>query len=184
MKKKFMAFITAATILMCAVLSASAEEDVIRRCDLYAENHLMNMSYSDIAERDTLAVGDTLEVWYEDTVEAEVIVNGEKVSVLEPGERRIYTWDIRETGTLSIAVVQNGNELINRTFTVISSADMYRRNLKELFSFDEISIPSAEELIDAANHGFPLFNPFLIPAFGLTLFINVFTVVFSFTRIV
>ena len=99
MKKQIMAFITAAVILMCAVLSASAEEDVIRRCDLYAENHLMNMSYSDIAERDTLAVGDTLEVWYEDTVEAQVIVNGEKVSVLEPGERRIYTRDIRETGT-------------------------------------------------------------------------------------
>ena len=187
MKKRIVALALSLLVLLCAVPFAAAEE-ANQELRIAAEDHLLNMGYGDMDTRTVLAVGDTLEVWYEDSESAEVWINGALVHRLPAGEREIYGYAIKETGQIEIAVRRGDAVLASRSFEVISSREMYRRNLKDafaaVFSTKADPFPSLETLKYAANHGFPVGNPFIPFAFVAMVAVNFFHAVFSFTRIV
>ncbi|MBR2730920.1 MAG: hypothetical protein IKD72_02915, partial [Clostridia bacterium] len=161
---------------------ADAEEPLTERCELYAENHLTQMGYSDLAQRTELAVGDTLEVIYDAGEEADVLINGTVAEHLKAGEHQIYFYEIKETGTVEIAVVCDGADLIRRSFTVIKSAEMYRKVLREAFRIDFSALLEPIDISDA--QGFPFGNPFLPLAMIVTAMVNAGSLLFAATRII
>ena len=98
------------------------------------------------------------------------------------GEAQRYTYDVTKTGSLAVAVRQNGGTLAERSLTVINSREMYERNLRDGLVTGE-DIPSTGDLVDV---GVPAGSPF-IPIAKLIAFLNgiriFFERLFSFTRI-
>ena len=186
MKKRILALGLTLLLVLCALPFAAAAEDETE-CLFYLRNHLMDMNYGDMETRTEIAVGDEISVIYQDTAPAQVYVNGVKTADIDPDGTSDFYLPVKETGTIDVAVKQGDKTLLSRTFTVISSADMYKKLLKEAFlpqiPAEELFL-SADELKDAVNHGFPLFNPFLPFAYLAMLTVNFFMTVFSFTRIV
>jgi len=184
MKKRILPLLLVFALLCCFVPFAAAAEDTY--CYLHLQNHLLNMNYGDMDTRTEIAVGDEISVIYRDTVPAQIYVDGVMVHEIDPDFDDFYV-PVTKTGTIDYAVKQGDKTLIARTFTVISSADMYKKLLKSAFT-PEISLKdmilTPDEAKDAVNHGFPLFNPFLPFAFLAMVTVNFFTVIFSFTRIV
>ena len=186
MKKRIFALLLAVSMLLCFVPFAAAEEESY--CYIYLEDHLMDMNYGDMDTRTEIAVGDEISVIYRDTVPAQIYVDGVMVHEIDPeADFDYFSVPATKTGTIDFAVKQGDKTLIARTFTVISSADMYKKHLKSAF-VPEISLGdlflSVDEIKDAVNHGFPLFNPFLPFAYIAMLTVNFFLTVFSFIRIV
>lgn len=190
MKKRMIALLLALVMLCCFVPLAAAEEEEAITPEFWVslEDHLMNMGYGDDDTRTELAVGDEIWISYQDTVPADVYINGSKVHTFAANEwNDYYVYPVESTDPVTLVVKKDGQEIYNRRFTVISSADMYKKILKSAF-VPEISLKdmflSSDEIKDAVNHGFPLFNPFLPFAFMAMLATNFFLKVFSFTRIV
>ena len=187
MKKRIIAVLLALTLVLCALpVFAAAEEEAY--CYIYLRDHLMDMNYGDMDTRTRIAVGDEISVIYRDTVPAQIYVDGVMVHEIDPNDDFDYfSVPATKTGTIDYAVKQGDKTLIARTFTVISSEDMYKEHLRDAFR-PQISVKdlflSTDEVEDAVNHGFPLFNPFLPFAYMAMLTINFFLTVFSFTRIV
>ena len=186
MKKRIFALLLAVSMLLCFVPFAAAEEESY--CYIYLEDHLMDMNYGDMDTRTEIAVGEEISVIYRDTVPAQIYVDGVMVHEIDPeADFDYFSVPATKTGTIDFAVKQGDKTLIARTFTVISSADMYKKHLKSAF-VPEISLGdlflSVDEIKDAVNHGFPLFNPFLPFAYIAMLTVNFFLTVFSFIRIV
>ena len=130
----------------------------------------------------TVAVGDTLRVDYSGLYPVEILLNGEKAAEFPAGEAQRYTYDVTKTGSLAVAVRQNGGTLAERSLTVINSREMYERNLRDGLVTGE-DIPSTGDLVDV---GVPAGSPF-IPIAKLIAFLNgiriFFERLFSFTRI-
>ncbi len=186
MKKRILAVLLALALLCCFAPFAAAEGESY--CYIHLEDHLMNMNYGDMDTRTRIAVGDEIAVAYRDTVPAQIYVDGGMVHEIDPDEDFDYfSVPVTKTGTIDFAVKQGDKTLIARTFTVISSEDMYKEHLRDAFrpqiSFKDLFL-SPDEVEDAVNHGFPLFNPFLPFAYLAMLTVNFFLTVFSFTRIV
>ena len=155
---------------------------------LEAEGYADIDVYSSLLRRDydraddTVAVGDTLRVDYSGLYPVEIFVNGGKAASLPGGEMQRYTLDIVETGVISVSVRQGEEEIETRTVTVISSKEMYERNLRDGLITGE-DIPSTEDLVDV---GVPYGSPFILIA-KIVAFFNAVSVFFrrllSFTRI-
>ena len=131
---------------------------------------------------DTVAVGDTLRVEYSGLYPVDIRLNGKTVASLPGGEMQCYTYDIAAPGALSVSVLQGGEEVSSKAFTVISSEEMYRRNLRDGLITGE-DIPRTEDLIDV---GVPAGSPFILVAKLVAFFNGIrifFERLFSFTRI-
>ncbi|MBQ7688089.1 MAG: hypothetical protein IJT27_02605 [Clostridia bacterium] len=131
---------------------------------------------------DTVAVGDTLKVDHSGLYPAEVFVNGAPVFAFCAGDIQRYTLGVTETGTLDVAVRQGDRIITERTLTVITSGEMYERNLRDgLITSDDI--PGTHDLIDV---GVPAGSPFILIA-KIAAFFNALRIfferLFSFTRI-
>lgn len=107
---------------------------------------------------DTVAVGDTLRVEYSGFYPVEIFVNGEKAAAFPGGEMQSFLYSIAETGMLSVTVRQNGEEIAARTAAVITSAEMYERNLRDGLITGE-DIPGTAELVDVGLPAGSLFIP-------------------------
>ena len=193
MKKRILALLLALVLVLAAVPFAFAEENVDEEeaytpeLALYEEDHLLGMGYYNLQNDDDIAVGDELWIHYLDPLPADVFVNGEQVHHFVADEWEAYCYTVRNTGPLEISVQRDGEVLLARNYNVISSADMYKRvakqAFKDLFVWD-LEPMSLEEIKDAANHGFPIGNPFLPFAFVAMVTFNFFHAIFSFVRIV
>lgn len=98
------------------------------------------------------------------------------------GELQRYTKVISATGNLTITVRQNGREISSRTAEVITSEEMYRRNLRDGLITGE-DIPGTDDLIES---GLPEGSVFIPLAKIIAFFIAVrdfFYRMFSFGRI-
>ncbi len=185
MLKKTLALLLAFALalgLSPAVFADDDGEDTPPRCELYVENNLSQMGYGDLAQRSEIAVGDTIEILYEDTVTADVYINGEFVKALEAGDRVFYFYKVEKAGEITVEVRRGEDVLLTKSFTVISSSEMYKKMLKEAFtlpSLSEIGSFSPDDM-----QGFPIGNPFLPLAFIVMTAVNFFSTVFAFTRIV
>lgn len=177
-------------LVVCALLglfsaAGYAQENEIERCDLYAQSNLLRMGYSDLDNVTELAVGDTLDILYESSIPADVYLNGTAVQHFDAGEFYHYAYRLSDTGSVTIAVLRENEEILSRSFTVIPSAEMYkkevRRYFKDIFSVRLSDFTTPREAIEG---GFPLFNPFLPLAFAVMVTVNFCTVIFSFFRIV
>ena len=195
MKKRILALLLALVLVLAAVPFAFAEENVDEEeaytpeLALYEEDHLLGMGYYNLQNGDDIAVGDELWIHYLDPLPADVFVNGEQVHHFVADEWEAYCYTVRNTGPLEISVQRDGEVLLARNYNVISSAEMYKRVVKDafkyLFSFRlKDFFPPIDELKDAANHGFPVGHPFLPLAFVVNTMFNFFHAVFSFVRIV
>ena len=186
MAKRMLCILLAVSVLFSlTALTGRAAEGDVERCELYAESNLLRMGYSDLATRTELAVGDTLDVLYESVQPAEVTVNGEVVHRFAAGQFEHYAYRIAAAEPVEIVVRQGENELIARRFTVISSAEMYRKELQrcwaELKTADLSWVLHPKEALDA---GINIFSPFLPAAVMITFAVNFCNVFFSFFRIV
>ena len=196
MKKRILALLLALVLVLVAVPFAFAEGDAdeddwepIPSFYVSEESHLEGMGYYDLQDGSEIAVGDEIWVSYFDPAPADVYVNGENVHHFTAWDGENYTYTVKSTGDLSFVVRRGEEVLFSRTYKVIPSADMYKKNVSRMFDYvGSIRLkdffPSIEELKDAASHGFPVGHPFLIPAFFLTLAFNVFSTLFSFVKIV
>ena len=191
MKNRIIAILLAMTLLLCALPVFAAAENVEPKLYVFAESHLRDMNYSDYETRTELAVGDALYIIYEDTEPANVLIDGKTVCSFKANEYQSYQYDVKETGSFNLTIRSGGGLRFSRTYTVISSAEMYRKSLgtdlKEALSLrmDPFLLhTSLDELKDAANNGFPVGNPFLPFAAFAMMFYNVFSIIFSFFRIV
>lgn len=154
-----MAVIIPAGTVFDAAGAPNARAEV--RADDFEADYVMIDAFSRLLMRDyswvdeTIAVGDTVTVTYCGFWPAQVVLNGNVVAELDAGERQTFRYTVAETGTLSFEVVsREGTE--RRAFTVITSEEMYQRNLDEM----RPDAPST----DPADHdltGFPIGNPFL-----------------------
>ena len=193
MKKRVVALLLSLVLVICAVPFAFAEDETefVPEPSFYVseESRLTGMGYYDLHDGDEIAVGDELWVSYFDSIPAEVLVNGETVHRFGVWDMENYVYTVKATGTLTL-VVRRGDELLfSRSYNVISSADMYKKNVRDMFA--EIAsirlkdfFPPISELKDAAMHGFPVGNPFLPAAFLAMMTFNVFSTLFSFVKIV
>ena len=146
--------------------------------DVYSALLLRDYSRDD----DTVAVGDTLRVDYSGLYPVDIFVNGEKTASFPGGEMQRYTCSITETGSLSVVVRQGDEQIETRSMTIISSKEMYERNLRDGLITDE-DIPDTEDLVDV---GVPAGSPFIFTAKIIALFnaiVIFFQRLFSFTRI-
>lgn len=191
MKKRIIAILLALTLVLCALPVFAAAEETEPKLYVFADSHLRNMNYTDYETRTELAVGDSLYIVYEDTEPANVLIDGVTVCSFKANEYQSYQYDVKETGSFNLTIRSGGGLRFSRTYTVISSAEMYRKSLgpdlKEALSIrmDPFLLhTSLDELKDAANHGFPVGNPFLPFAAFAMVFYNVFSILFSFFRIV
>ena len=191
MKNRVIAILLALTLLLCALPVFASAEEAEPKLYVFAESHLRNMNYPDYETRTELAVGDALYIIYEDSEPANVLIDGETVFSFKANEYQSYQYDVKQTGSFNLTIRSGGGLRFSRTYTVISSAEMYRKSLgtdlKEALSIkmDPFLIhTSLDELKDAANHGFPVGNPFLPFAAFAMIFYNVFSIIFSFFRIV
>ena len=137
------------------------EEDVVyRETGGYAEieifSSLLQKDYS--RSDDTVAVGDTLRVDYSGLDPVEILLNGEKVADFPGGEMQRYTFNITKTGPLDVVVRQGGKPKETRALTVITSKEMYERNLRDGLITGE-DIPSTEDLVDVGLPQGSLFIP-------------------------
>ena len=160
------------------------DETEYMRAAGYAEidvySGLLRRDYS--RDADTVAVGDTLRVDYSGLYPIEVFINGEKAVALPGGELESCSWRVSETGALDVVVRQYGEEAAARTLDVVTSAEMYRRNLLDGLITGE-DIPGSADLIDV---GIPAGSPFILIAklvAFFSAFINLLYRLFSFTRI-
>ena len=161
------------------------EEDVIYReaggfteIDVYSS--LLQKDY----DRDdgTVAVGDTLRVDYSGLYPVQIWVNGEMAASLPGGEMQRYTRAVAGTGPLDVTVRQEGKEKETRSMTVITSKEMYERNLREGLITGE-DIPSTEDLVDV---GLPQGSVFIPLAKIIAFFVAIkdfFQRLFSFSRV-
>ena len=185
--KKLLSVLLALAMLLCAVPMAFAEE---AEPDLWfsIESRLLQMNYGDADTRTEIAVGDELWVIYNCDAPADVYVNGEKTYTLPNAEDNTYAYTVSKTGELTFSVRRGGETLLDRSFTVISSREMYPKTVKAAFaamaSLQVNPFPSVEELKEAGNNGFPVGNPFIPFAFFAMVLTNLLHAVFSFTRIV
>ena len=148
--------------------------------DIDVTSGLLRRDYS--REDETVAVGDTLRVEYSGLYPVEIRLNGEKAAEFPGGEMQRFTYDITETGPLQVAVVQNGREIETRSLTVITSQEMYERNLRDGLITNE-DIPTTGDLVDV---GVPLGSPFIPLAKIVAFFValrDFFQRLFSFSRI-
>ena len=191
MKKRILAICLTLVLLLCALPFAAAAEDVQPELLLHLDDHLLRCGYLLEENDNEIAVGDELSVYYQDNVPAQLYVNGSKVYEFPAGEGESYYIPVKQTGTIDLLLKQGEKEVLHRSFKVISSADMYPKVVKEAFStfFSYRPDPfltsmTKEEIEDAANHGVPFGNPFLPLASIALQFINLFSAIFSFFRIV
>ena len=193
--KKLISVLLAVLMLVCIAPFASAEEnEIVTDNDgvayIHAEDHLLNMGYGDIETRTELAVGDTLEVWYFDTFPGEVYIDGEKVYELPDSGREFFYYPLKQTGTVEISVRRGGKTLETRSFTVITSSEMYKKVVQDAFRYAADTLrntdpfPPAEELEEAAHNGFPVGHPMLPFAYAYMLITNLMHALLSFVRIV
>ena len=133
---------------------------------------------------DTIAVGDTVRVeyWY-GFYPVDVYLNGQKVAHLAGGETQKYTYQVETTEPLEFVVRSGDRVLDSRSFSVITSKEMYDRNLEEgLIHPEDIPKPGDIDLT-----GVPIGNPFMPFAMIMIFFNRVgsfFHRLFSFFRIV
>ena len=144
--------------------------------------------YSKLLRRDydrgdsIVAVGDTLRIDYSGLYPVEIFINEEKSASFPGGEMQKFTFEINETGVLDVSVRQGENIVGSRSMTVITSRDMYERNLHDGLISDE-DIPGTDDLVDV---GIPAGSPFIIAAKIVAFFVAVrdfFQRLFSFSRI-
>ena len=148
-----------------------------RACEFSARDHLGDGWYADIDTRDTLAVGDTAVVWYENcSAGAELFVNGEKKQTFFAGESQTAELPLTAPGTLTVTVRRGETTLLSRSVKIISSREMYLQNLKDSRRFFDVS--SYFENASARSVLFAL-PTVLAMAFGAF-----FETLFSFPRIV
>ena len=174
-------------MIVCVVPFVAAEDAFEDNLLFFVEDNLLRMNYADVDTLKEIAVGDSIEVIYTSSVPAEFIVNGEKVGDIPAGEQETFIYSVEETGKLDVSVVSGGNVLESHSFTVITSKEMYSKNLREAFNPKNYLVnpfPPIEELKDAAMNGFPVGNPFLPAAYIVMVITNMALVLFSFTRIV
>ena len=188
MKKRIIAVCLTLVLLLCALPFAAAAEDIEPEFRISLEDHLLQMGYGDSDTRTELAVGDEIWISYQDTVSADVYINGAKVHSFPANQwNDTYRYTVKDTGTLALVVKKGGQDIANRTFTVISSNDMYKKNVKDVFSFlgsvkpDWFSGGFSQE--DMA-FGAWLIAPFVPLASAYMLVAELFRTIFSFTRIV
>ena len=148
-----------------------------RACEFSARDHLGDGWYADIGTRDTLAVGDTAVVWYEDcSAGAELFVGGEKKQDFFAGESQTAELPLQTPGTLQITVRRGETVLLSRSVKIISSREMYLQNLKDSRRFFDVSSyfenASALSVLSA------------LPAVLAMAFGAFFETLFSFSRIV
>ncbi len=144
--------------------------------------------YSSLLRRDydredgTVAVGDTLRVDYSGLYPIEIYVNGEKEASFPGGEMQRFTREITGTGGLDVVIRQNGGDVRARSLTVITSKEMYERNLRDgLITGDDI--PGTDDLTDVGIPEGSIFIPLAkIIAFFVALK-DFFQRLFSFTRV-
>jgi hypothetical protein len=144
--------------------------------------------YSSLLQRDyapedtTVAVGDTLRVEYSGLYPVEIFINGAKAAALTGGEMQEFTCGVTGTGALNVSVRQYGQEAAARSFTVITSQEMYERNLRDgLISGEDI--PTTEDLVDV---GLPAGSLYIVAAKIVAFFVllrEFFFRLFSFSRI-
>lgn len=161
------------------------EEDVIygeaagcAEIDVYS--CLLRKDYD--REDGTVAVGDTLRVDYSGLEPVEILLNGENVASLPGGEMQRYSYNVAQTGQLDVVIRQGDGEKETRSLTVITSKEMYERNLRDGLITGE-DIPSTDDLVDV---GVPQGSPFIPLAKLIAFFVAVadfFRRLFSFTRI-
>ena len=133
-------------------------------------------------EDGTVAVGDVLRVEYSGLYPVDILINGEKVVSFPGGEGQRYSCDVAGTGALSVAVLQGGEEKEVRSLTVITSKEMYERNLRDGLITGE-DIPTSEDLVQV---GVPQGSPFIPLAKLIAFFVGLRDFLyrlFSFTRI-
>ncbi len=148
--------------------------------EIDVESGLLLRRYS--REDTTVAVGDTLRVDYSGLYPVEILVNGVESAAFPGGEMQSYTKSIAETGTLQVTVRQRGKVVGERTMTVVSSKEMYRRNLRDGLITKE-DIPRAADLIQVSG---PIIIPFIPAAVTIAFFSalsDFFYRLFSFVRI-
>lgn len=191
MKKRILAICLTLVLALCALPFAAAEEEIKPELLLFVENHLLNMSYGDQATRTEIAVGDYLAVYYADTVPADVYINNAKVHTFNANESDHYIWNVKDRTPIELSVKKGDQEVMHRSFTVISSADMYKKVVQEAFSqsFSRAPDPfftsmSIDEIKYAMNHGAPVIHPFPLLTYLAVEMTNLFHAIFSFTRIV
>ena len=161
------------------------EEDVIyREAGGFAEIDVYSSLLQKDYDRDdgTVAVGDTLRVDYSGLYPVQIWVNGEMAASLPGGEMQRYTRAVAGTGPLDVAVRQEGKEKMARSMTVITSKEMYERNLREGLITGE-DIPSTEDLVDV---GLPQGSVFIPLAKIIAFFValkDFFQRLFSFSRV-
>ena len=187
MKKRIIAICLTLVLALCLVPFAAAEA-VTPEFRLSLEDHLLDMGYGDSDTRTELAVGDEIWITYQDSVPADVYVNGSKVHTFAANQwNDTYVYTVKNTGTLTLVVKKDGQDLVNRSFTVISSDDMYKKNVTDFFSFlgsvkpDWFSGGFSKEDME---FGAWLIAPFVPLASGYMLIADLFRTIFSFTRIV
>ena len=184
MFKKPAAFLLAVLLsLGCAAVAFAGDEEEIRRCEIYVESNLTRMGYGELGDSPEIAVGDEIEILYEDSEPADIYVDGEKVYTFKGGDREFWFMTVNETGTVEITVKKEETVILSETFTVITSGEMYRRLIRE-----ELSAPFSLSLPDFSDpeswQGFPVGNPFLPLAYVAMLTVNFFSLLFAATRII
>ncbi len=134
------------------------------------------------SDADTVAVGDVLRADYSGLYPAEVFINGEKAAAFAAGEMQRYMYNVTGTGTLSVEIRQDGKVKEARRLNVITSQEMYERNLRDGLITGE-DIPGTEDLVDV---GVPAGSPFILLA-RIAAFFNALRIfferLFSFPRI-
>ncbi|MCR5783184.1 MAG: hypothetical protein K6G90_10685 [Clostridia bacterium] len=145
-----------------------------------AYSSLLRRDYS--SEDDTVAVGDTLRVDYSGLYPADIFINGEKEASRPGGEMQIFTCEITGTGDLDVVIRQKGSDVKTRSLTVITSKEMYERNLHDgLITGDDI--PGTDDLVDV---GIPEGSIFISLAKIIAFFValrDFLQRLFSFTRV-
>ena len=186
MKKRILAILLAVLLLLPFAPLALAEEDeeepgVWEYYYVILINQLTGYSHNREDTRTTLGVGDTIQVFYQGNVPADMYVNDEAVHHFDAGESYdTFDYEVKSTGPLTLVLRTDEKELIHRDFKVISSRDMYSQTLKE--SVDpKIAL---EELKDGAMHGFPVGNPFVYPFLIVSAIAGFFIALFSFRNII
>lgn len=150
--------------------------------EIEAYSRLLLHDYSVIDE--TIAVGDTVRVeyWY-GLYPVDVYLNGQKVAHFAGGEAQKYTYQVQTTEPLEFVVRSGDRVLESRSFGVITSKEMYDRNLDEgLIHPEDIPKPGDIDLT-----GVPIGNPFFPFAMVMMFFNQIgsfFHRLFSFFRIV
>ena len=148
--------------------------------EIDAYSSLLRKDYS--REDGTVAVGDTLRVDYSGLYPVDIFINGKKEASFPGGEMQRFTREITQTGELRVVVRQKGRDVKTRSLTVITSKEMYERNLHDgLITGDDI--PGTDDLVDVGIPEGSIFIPLAkIIAFFVALK-DFFQRLFSFTRV-